>query len=723
MSSFREDPSKLQLCEVCSEIDFEHIAPAVQVCNKARSEESSFSQHNRNLGTVQEILSRRDRCSFCAAISRHCKGFVGQCELVCEVDFCISSDQTQLRRDGPHTHTMKALVQISPDEPLAWAPLPWEIESRKTHPQRIPTILELQPGYKQLNEEESYNTPPIIGRRVLSYVDMSLLKRWLLNCEQRHVGECPHNSGTPDWESGFMPMFVIDIEKGCIELTPINCRYVALSYVWGRGKMLTHRGVNSTFLRTPGSLRNVNIPKTIRDAMTVVEALGEKYLWVDALCIIQDDVVMQQTQIAKMDQIYAKALLSIVAASGDDSESGLPGTKFTQRQNIQETIHLPGGPFYTLLGTTDEIKDLARNSTWAHRAWTMQEFLFSGRCLIFTKSQVYWRCQRAVWLEEIALEDTNSTDLDIYDYARVSFPQHVLDKYDYFELYRRTLAQYVQRNLSYQSDLINAFSGICGRLSAIHDDRFFWGLPQSQFSRSLGWEYGTTKHARNHVRTKIPTRSGTTQEVAFPTWSWAAWSSALAGTTLYLSFNGNNTFSKEKELIIGNKFLPVVDFWIADEAGRVVPILEPGTHCSSESDVNAVPPRFQWQGSEKVLPEVLTRYDTTSTHRRPGLLYFWTSVVSMNINSPGSIYISPLDASNELEELLRKKRENPEIEIIRDAVVVGRTDEAEQDGIKALLILWVEWSEGIAYRLGCQLVRERVWLACQNRQWRFITLG
>jgi hypothetical protein len=105
MSSFREDPSKLHLCEVCSEIDFEHIAPAVQVCNKTRSEESSFSQHNRNLGTVQEILSPRDRCSFCAATSRHCKGFIGQCELVCEVDFCISSDQTLLRSDGPHTHT------------------------------------------------------------------------------------------------------------------------------------------------------------------------------------------------------------------------------------------------------------------------------------------------------------------------------------------------------------------------------------------------------------------------------------------------------------------------------------------------------------------------------------------------------------------------------------------------------------------------------------------
>ncbi|KAF1849782.1 uncharacterized protein K460DRAFT_275176, partial [Cucurbitaria berberidis CBS 394.84] len=110
-------------------------------------------------------------------------------------------------------------------------------------------------------------------------------------------------------------MFVIDIEHRCIASTPPNCRYVALSYVWGKVEMLKHTCANSTFLRTPDSLCKSDLPTTIRDAMSLVENMGEKYLWVDALCIIQDSLMMQQTQIAKMDQIYAKALFTIVAAT------------------------------------------------------------------------------------------------------------------------------------------------------------------------------------------------------------------------------------------------------------------------------------------------------------------------------------------------------------------------------------------------------------------------
>jgi hypothetical protein len=206
------------------------------------------------------------------------------------------------------------------------------------------------------------------------------------------------------------------------------------------------------------------------------------------------------------------------------------------------------------------------------------------------------------------------------------------------------------------------------------------------------------------------------------------WSSALAGTTLYLSFVQSDQFSKHwQDPTGGHEFVPVIDFWISDESGRIVPILEPGTHSSSQSDANTMSPHFQWQGSEMVLPEVLTRWNTTSTHRRPGLLYFWTSVVSVDIGDQGrtcGAYFPPFNSPIEVEKLEQKRRENPETEIIRDAVVVGRTNEAEQKGIKnSLLLLWVEWREGTAYRLGCDLVKEHAWLACQRRQWRLTTLG
>ncbi|KAF2032789.1 hypothetical protein EK21DRAFT_41365, partial [Setomelanomma holmii] len=96
---------------------------------------------------------------------------------------------------------------------------------------------------------------------------------------------------------------------------------------------------------------------------------------------------------------------------------------------------------------------------------------------------------------------------------------------EYFTLYRRLLGNYMRRQLSFKSDLVNAFSGICSRLSVVQDDRFYWGLPESQFSRALCWDL-YLKHTRNHACTKIVALAdGAARNVRFPTWSWAAWKS------------------------------------------------------------------------------------------------------------------------------------------------------------------------------------------------------
>jgi hypothetical protein len=76
-----------------------------------------------------------------------------------------------------------------------------------------------------------------------------------------------------------------------------------------------------------GVLQNIwlNLPKTIRDAIDLVRALKERYLWVDALCLVQNDQADMQKGIDIMDIIYERAVMTIVAASGDSANSGLPG--------------------------------------------------------------------------------------------------------------------------------------------------------------------------------------------------------------------------------------------------------------------------------------------------------------------------------------------------------------------------------------------------------------
>jgi hypothetical protein len=73
-----------------------------------------------------------------------------------------------------------------------------------------------------------------------------------------------------------------------------------------------------------GGLSGIEFPRTIRDAMTLVDDRGERYLWVDAVCIIQDDPVDQGGQIGVMNTIYGASWLTIVAAAGYDAHVGLP---------------------------------------------------------------------------------------------------------------------------------------------------------------------------------------------------------------------------------------------------------------------------------------------------------------------------------------------------------------------------------------------------------------
>jgi hypothetical protein len=360
--------SKASLCEVCSNIDFGNIAVAAQVCDSRAHGLSPVA--DKDFGTIQDIELRKDRCDFCALISRHSLDLNGRYKLSTQLAFCVSSDRDQDILEGVHAHTTVAQLQLYPSEVLLWAPAPWEIQSHDAGAQSVQHVFDLQAAYSAHQDDLAESPLRIVGRRVLPSINTALPKMWLAQCEQRHVGRCPHSSSTPHWESNFIPAFVINTESFCIAETPPNCRYVALSYVWGRGAMFKHTVTNSATLRTPGSLRDANIPNTVRDAIDLVNAIGEKYLWVDALCIIQDSAIMQQTQIAKMDRIYAKALFTIVAACGDDAGAGLPGTGFTQRKQAQDIVHIPGHDFYTLICNPTEKGNTIKQSTWGGRAWT-----------------------------------------------------------------------------------------------------------------------------------------------------------------------------------------------------------------------------------------------------------------------------------------------------------------------------------------------------------------
>jgi len=203
------------------------------------------------------------------------------------------------------------------------------------------------------------------GRRVNPLqVDFELIRGWLESCQSWHGSACLVDGPT----SGLQLRFV-DVVNNCITETFSECRYIALSYVWGAAKTLQARKDNIKTLETPGALSRLKqqLPLTIQDSMSVVRKLGERYLWVDSLCIIQDDEDNKGVVIANMDIVYSQAFFTIVAASGSCANAGLPGVRPHTRQWTQAVEEVQPGLRLTV----------TRNWNWgwernvyATRGWT-----------------------------------------------------------------------------------------------------------------------------------------------------------------------------------------------------------------------------------------------------------------------------------------------------------------------------------------------------------------
>src|SRR5205085_7279690 len=122
-------------------------------------------------------------------------------------------------------------------------------------------------------------------------------------------------------------------------------------------------------------------PQVIKDAIQLVRDIGERYLWVDAICIVQDDSTAKHQQIRRMDRIYSEAFATIIALAGADANASLPGVRGGTRD--PQAVHHMGG--HHMVATPPPLKYVLKLSKWDTRAWTAQERWLSRRCLFFSK--------------------------------------------------------------------------------------------------------------------------------------------------------------------------------------------------------------------------------------------------------------------------------------------------------------------------------------------------
>lgn len=342
-------------------------------------------------------------------------------------------------------------------------------------------------------ETDQIERPAILRPEIPPRADLHFFKEQMRSCERDH--QCVHANSQSGQINGLR---LIDVTAMCIVRAPENCRYLALSYVWGKpdGIILQATRANISALETKGALLKTQLPKTINNAIQVCEELGEPFLWVDSLCIIQDDSELKHELIDAMDQIYSSAVLTIVAAGGDHADSGLPGVQQVRRTS-QYTATVQG---LHLMNVLPEMVETVGRSTWNTRGWTYQEWMLSPRCLYFTPLQVYYQCEREAMYEDACFALGTST----LSRQQGSQPRSLDD------MYTQVVGDYTQRTLTYQSDIFNAFQGISNLLSRTFDVRFFFGLPDGDFDTALLWQ------PRGNSKPRV------VHGIVLPSWSWVA---------------------------------------------------------------------------------------------------------------------------------------------------------------------------------------------------------
>lgn len=139
------------------------------------------------------------------------------------------------------------------------------------------------------------------------WIDEGVILNWKYLCDKHHGTACEYPEKLARMDA-IQPTWLIDAVAGCLVPGREHSRFVTLSYVRGETVSFYSEKGNIDRLQESGVLSKGSVadklPMTIKNAIDVVQLIGERYLWVDTLCIVQDDAETLQTELDSMARIY-----------------------------------------------------------------------------------------------------------------------------------------------------------------------------------------------------------------------------------------------------------------------------------------------------------------------------------------------------------------------------------------------------------------------------------
>ena len=367
--------------------------------------------------------------------------------------------------------------------------------------------------YLGLRRLELPNKAHEVGRLINPHqVNVELLRQWIHCCHTSHRGHCLKiEIPTP-----LSLIYLVDAVEGCLVLANIETKYVALSYVWGNSvtfkttkekliHLMTSRGLDAYVSK---------LGKTIEDALRLVVLLGERYLWVDCLCIVQDDLDTKQDFLNAMGSIYANAYFTIVAAEGKDGDHGLRGLGYGSQNRIVD-CNIIRFPFETNVVTYELEGWYPVDTPWESRAWTFQEAYFSRRLLIFN-GMVTWFCRAAVWEEHVNQPSEDVAYSPVANDRTFGIFADLGPTWPNLTMWDNLVQDFNTRKLTFDEDAMDASAG----MTSIFDRKFsggiLWGIPEMFFDYRIVWKPRKVLRRRRAYNHALLADS-------FPSWSWVAW--------------------------------------------------------------------------------------------------------------------------------------------------------------------------------------------------------
>ncbi|KAL6903180.1 heterokaryon incompatibility domain-containing protein [Trichoderma evansii] len=310
-------------------------------------------------------------------------------------------------------------------------------------------------------------------------------------------------------------------------------QYIALSYCWGGDQAF--KLLNDLVKVWVKDMPHAQLPQTIKDAIQVTMYLGIQYLWIDALCIIQDSDQDKAEQISCMAEIYEQAHVTISAARATAVPEGFLHSRYIDGE---QGFRMPftcedGQPSAVILWQGRE------PDAWEpidKRSWCLQESILSPRVLEYGTHNIRYHCARSRSDESKLQSDGWIGHSKTFAQLNMSHPltssvdwASLGDSYKFVQVWQTLVSHYTRRGLGWYQDKLLAISAIARKMSRSTSKTYMTGLWAEYLGELLLWHPNHDPDAQ-----ETPRRHAT---YVAPSWSWGSFSGEIDftfGSSLHL---------------------------------------------------------------------------------------------------------------------------------------------------------------------------------------------